>query len=112
MATKRKSYKRKSTRRVYARSPSHRVGKKKPVFHVVPDLLALGGVGELLVESETVPLIKSKDYSTAGNYLVSNLTHWSGLEAPVLLEAGAVIVKWGAKKLHLNNIGTKEFKLF
>lgn len=102
----------KRSRRTYSKTGRRGMGRKKPVFHVVPDLLAAGGVLDVLAEANTFPLLKEKNYATAGNYLVDTLTNWEYLKAPLTLEVGAVAVKWAAKKFHLNNIGTKEFKLF
>lgn len=108
MAKREKSPK---TRVVHVKDKAKRRLAKRPV-HLVPDILAVAGVGYVPFESDTVSLIKQGNYNTAVNYLTENLTTWNGLKVPVLLEAGAIVAKTVGKKLGLNGIGTKGVKLF
>jgi hypothetical protein len=106
---KRKDEKR--TRVVHMRDKARRHREKRPI-HLVPDLLAVGGVADWFMESQTIPLVKSGDYGTAVSYLITNATTVQGLKDPVLLEVGAIVAKLVGKKLGLNRIGTKGVKLF
>lgn len=99
------------TRTRYVQAKKRRTAKKREL-HVVPDLLAIGGVADIFVESQTLGLIQGKQYDSAMSYLTTNLTTWNGLKDPVILEVGAIAAKWVGKKLGLNKIGTKGIKLF
>lgn len=110
MATK-KGQRRRTARRAYYPKRRRSYAKKRDI-HVVPDALAIGAVGDVLFESNTIQTVKSGDYSTAVNYIIQNLTSWNGLKNPVILGTGAIIARYAGKKLGLDKIGTKKVKLF
>lgn len=91
---------------------------KKRELHLVPDVLAVAGVGDLAFESTVAagnsPYVYAKagDYNNALGSLMDNVTTWEGLRAPVILEVAALATKWIGKKTGLNKIGFKGVKLF
>lgn len=104
----------KKTRVIHVKNKAKRRLAKRPV-HFVPDLLAVGGVADWFIESQTFTgqkLVQNGQYETAVDYLITNATTVQGLKVPVLLEAGAIVAKIVGKKLGLNKIGTKGVKLF
>ena len=106
---KRKTSSRRSSPRYFSKK---RTVHRKPVFHAVPDLLAVGAPLQLLNESQTLSLVQAGNWQTAGQYLMDNLTTVNGLKAPVTLLAGSLIASYIGKNSRLGKIGSKNIKLF
>jgi hypothetical protein len=92
--------------------------KRDRGIHIVPDILAVAGVGDLALESTTeagnspYTYFMAKDFQNAVGSLMDNVTTWEGLKAPIILEIAAVAAKWVGKKTGLNKVGTTKVKLF
>ena len=118
MASIRPGNRRKRVSRGERRVSKKRYGsrKSKRVVHVIPDALMIGGIALPAFEgingnnSPAQELVSTHSVGDAVNYGISSYkTYWT---QPVAGVAGGLILKWVGKKLGLNRIGTKEFKLF
>jgi len=95
-----------------------RAKKRDRGIHIVPDILAVAGVGDLALESTTeagnspYTYLMAKDPQNAVGSFIDNVTTWEGLKAPIILEIAAVAAKWVGKKTGLNKVGTTKVKLF
>ena len=102
----------------YRKSKGTRAKKSDRGIHIVPDILAVAGIGDLAFEStieagnSPYTYLKAKDYQNALGSFTDNITTWEGLKAPIILEIAAVAAKWIGKKTGLNKIGFKGVKLF
>lgn len=107
--------KNKPRRRSYKAKKSHRA--KPRDIHVIPDALATLAPVVLLTEdnpggSSVFKEVMNGNYAGAGNNLVGQLTTWQGLRNPLVLLAGAVVVKKLGKVGGFNRIGGKHWKVF
>lgn len=101
----------------------HRGGKR--AFHVVPDLMEVGGIAYPFIDSSTTGysalgslgnavmgtggVSRSQAISDAFDNLKGNFSN-SLLPAGELI-IGGLVVKWLGKKTGLNKVGTKEVKI-
>ena len=90
--------------------------KSKRVVHVIPDALMIGGIALPAFQgingnnSPVQELVSTHSVGDAVNYgITSYEANW---KEPVVGVVGGLVLKWVGKKLGLNRIGTKEFKLF
>ena len=92
--------------------------KRDRGIHIVPDILAVAGIGDLAFESteeagnSPYTYLMAKDYQNALGSFTDNITTWEGLKDPLILEVAAVAAKYIGKKTGLNRIGSKGVKLF
>lgn len=105
-----KSGKKSTIRRSFT-SKKHRRAAPRP-FHIVPDALAALAPVDVMMEADTVNLVKQGEYGTAMNYLVTALTTPAFLKAPAILLVGSYAAKYIGKVTGLNRVGGKKFKLF
>ena len=99
------------------RMTKRRYGKKsKRAVHVIPDGLMLGGIALPAFQgingnnSPVQELMATHSVADAVNYgITSYKTFWA---EPVVGIVAGLVAKYAGKKLGLNRIGTKEFKLF
>ena len=103
-------------KRMKNRRDGKRSKKGTYVVHVVPDALMLGGfalpafTGINGNNSPVQELMATHSVADAVNYgITSYKTYWA---EPVVGIVGGLVAKYVGKKLGLNRIGTKEFKLF
>lgn len=92
--------------------------RRRDILHVVPTALSVVGLTPIAASSSMEGWTSPLDYAMEGQYnnaltvLKSNLKSRATIKEVAEIEVMAVAAKYLGKKLGLNRLGTKDYKLF
>lgn len=108
--------KKRGKRSMARRDREKRSHKAHRVVHVIPDAVTVGGLFLPMFQgvngnySPVQETMQTKSLADGVNYgITSYESYW---KEPVVGVVGGLALKWIGKKLGLNRLGTKKFKLF